>query len=99
MTPAEEHEENKMKNTKVNRSTARKRGAQKKDCIFYHTDSLLRKHQLLIRQTGNDKFDLVDWLTYRPVSEKRAAAYLKEDAADQKRFAAERRKLQEAKAI
>ena len=54
-----------------------------KDDVLYHTDSLLRKHQVLVEQKGfgkKAKFRLVDWTTYRPVSQKRENAYFKEDS-------------------
>ena len=44
------------------------------DQTIYHTDELLRAHELLVRQHG-DTFTLVDWLTYRPADAKRVAAF------------------------
>ena len=47
-----------------------------------HTDSLLRKHQMLVLQKGfgdDAIFTYVDWITNRPVSKKRIAAFELED--------------------
>ena len=52
----------------------------------WHTDSLLRKHQLLVRQVGDGnsaKFTLVDWRTLKPASAERIAAFQKEDVSIQ----------------
>jgi len=43
-----------------------------------HTDSLLRKHHLLVLQTGwgdDATFEYVDWKTNKPASKKRIAAF------------------------
>jgi hypothetical protein len=51
------------------------------DCTL-HTSSLLRKHHLLVLQEGwgdDAMFTLIDWMTYRPASKKRIAAFEKED--------------------
>lgn len=53
------------------------------DDVLYHTDSLLRKHQVLVEQKGfgdKAKFRLVDWVTCKPVSQARENAYFKEDS-------------------
>jgi hypothetical protein len=45
---------------------------------LFHTDSVLRKHQLLVRQeirSGGDRFVLVDWETREPVSKSREEKY------------------------
>lgn len=55
-----------------------------KEEVIFHTDELLRRHRLLVRQTGFGKkavYDLVDWQTHRRVSRKREDAFL----ADEKR--------------
>jgi hypothetical protein len=40
-----------------------------------HTDSLLRKHQMLLKQEHR-QWSLIDWLDHKPVSKERALAYL-----------------------
>lgn len=45
--------------------------------MIYHTDSLLRKHRLLVAQDG-DKFSLVDQQTGKRASETRTTAYFEE---------------------
>jgi hypothetical protein len=51
------------------------------DCTL-HTSSLLRKHQLLVLQEGwgdEATFSYVDWITHKPASRKRIAAFEQED--------------------
>lgn len=48
---------------------------------IHHTSQLLRKHKLLVRQVGMDKFSLVDSFTYRRVPPVRAEAFWAEDRA------------------
>lgn len=48
---------------------------------IFHTSSLLRKHQMLVEQnftTGEARY--VDWVTYKPVSVKRIAAFETEES-------------------
>ena len=50
------------------------------DCTL-HTSSLLRKHRLLVLQEGwgdDATFTLVDWVTHKPASKKRIAAFEQE---------------------
>jgi hypothetical protein len=52
---------------------------------IFHTDELLRKHGMLVRQTGWDdgaKFAYVDWQTHKPVSKARRDAF--EDEAKER---------------
>ncbi len=45
---------------------------------IYHTDHLLRKHHLLVKQVGwgeTAEMSVVDWETYRPASEERIAKW------------------------
>ena len=47
-----------------------------------HTSSLLRKHQLLVLQTGEGDeaiFDYVDWQTHRLAGKKRVVAFENEE--------------------
>jgi hypothetical protein len=44
--------------------------------FIFHTDDVLRKHGLLVEQNvDTDEFRLVDWITFRPASHKRASAF------------------------
>ena len=50
--------------------------------VTMHTSPLLRKHGMLVRQTGwgdDAKFAYVDWQTYRRVSKVRREAFEDED--------------------
>ena len=49
-----------------------------------HTSALLRKHQLLVLQTGwgiKARFTYVDWQTNRPANPDRIAKFLEEENA------------------
>lgn len=49
--------------------------------FIFHTDELLRKHRLLVKQQGwgkNAKMSLVDWKTYKPASAARQKRFWKE---------------------
>lgn len=44
-----------------------------------HTDKTLRKHKLLVKQTGFGRastFVVIDWKTHRPASAKRVSAFM-----------------------
>lgn len=45
---------------------------------IYHTDKILRQHQLVVKQEGwglEAKFSLVDWESHRPASKARIEKY------------------------
>lgn len=43
-----------------------------------HTSDFCRKHQLVIEQLDDENFNLLDWLTAKPVSKKREMAFYKD---------------------
>ena len=61
----------------MNATMAAKAVRPKNEMAVRHTDQLLRKHELLLKQAGNRWF-LIDWLdkAEKPVGKERVSAYL-----------------------
>jgi hypothetical protein len=56
-------------------------GGFMKEFVCYHTDEILRKHQLLAEQRGEGdsaSFKLVDWEIYKRASKARQDAFFAE---------------------
>src|ERR1700693_5945918 len=61
----------------MNATAAAKAVRPNSDMAVLHTDDLLRKHELLLKQVGT-KWFLIDWrdIAEEPVNKERALAYL-----------------------